>query len=173
MTRVFRGCPGAEAPKGWIHDSVPTAFLDRDGVLNVDHGFVSEITNFEWMTGAEAAVKYLKNSGFRVVVATNQSGIGRGLYTEDQFLDLSKWMLDQCEIDAICYCPHSPETNCPARKPGTAMFDSVQLHLGLDRIRSFFVGDKDSDMMAAERFGINGHKFTSGDLFLFISQLDL
>jgi len=173
MTRIFRGCPGTEAPTGWDREPKPTAFLDRDGVLNVDHGYVSEIENFEWINGAITAMENLKAAGFRVVVATNQSGIGRGLYTEDQFLRLSHWMLSQSVIDAICYCPHAPEADCPARKPGTSMFETVDLHLGVDRNRSFFVGDKDSDMVAADRFGIKGYRFSSGNLDEFLADIAL
>lgn len=150
---------------------MPTAFLDRDGVLNTDHGYVSELKDFEWVSGAQTAITNLKAQGYRVVVATNQSGVGRGLYSEDQFLALSQWMLDHSSIDAFCYCPHAPEVHCPARKPGIAMFETVDLHLGVERSKSFFVGDKDSDMLAAERFGIKGHRFESGDLAEFIARI--
>ena len=170
MTRVFRGCPDTAAPEGWIFEPRPTAFLDRDGVLNKDHGYVCRRADFEWIDGAVRAVSALKSLGYRVVVATNQSGIGRGLYSEDQFLDLCDMMLAETEIDCFCYCPDAPEANCPARKPGMAMFEKVSQFLGVEPQLSFFIGDKPSDMAAAEKFGIQGHLFSGGDLDQFLSE---
>ena len=168
MNRILRGCPGTHVNATWNRETGRIAFLDRDGVLNVDHGYVCRIEDFEWMPGAIDSIAFLRTQGYRIVVATNQSGIGRGLYSEEQFLELSKWMLDQVEIDAICYCPHAPEANCPARKPGTLMFEVIQEHMGLDKEQSFCVGDKDADMLAAARFGIRGFRFEQGNLLDFL-----
>lgn len=159
MALIFRGCPGTDLPAVHRHPEQPIAFLDRDGVINVDHGYVFEQHKFEWMPGAREAVAQLKEQGVRVVVLTNQSGIGRGYYSEPEFLALTDWMVTQVSFDAVCYCPHAPEENCPARKPGTAMFEAVQTVLGFDRGRSVFLGDKDSDMEAAVAYGVHGIKF--------------
>ena len=104
------------------------------------------------------------------MVVTNQSGIGRGLYKEEDFLELSEWLLDQAPLTAITYCPHAPEADCPARKPGIMMLERVDEVLGVDREQSFLVGDKASDMAAAFRFGVRGLLFTGGNLRSFLSQ---
>jgi len=142
--------------------------LDRDGVINVDKGYVCQVKDFEWVPGALDALAALRADGYRIVVATNQSGIGRGLYERRQFLELTSWMLEQASFDAVVYCPHAPEDCCPARKPGTAMFEVVDRYFGVDKEHSFFVGDKDTDMKAAEAFGIRGELFKGGNLNEFL-----
>lgn len=170
---VLRGCPGSEPPPSAVHEPVPTAFLDRDGVLNVDRGYVCNVSEFEWVPGALEAVKRLHSAGYRVVVATNQSGVGRGLYTEDQFLSLTNWMLERAPFDAVVYCPHAPEAGCPARKPGTAMLEAVDRYLGVDKDNSFFVGDKSTDIEAGEAFGIRGLLFDGQNLDEFLRKTAL
>lgn len=165
---IFRGCPDNNEPVGIQHSICKTAFLDRDGVLNVDQGYVNRIEDFKWIDGAIESIELLKTSGFRVVVVTNQSGIGRGLYTEDDFLQLTTWMLEQTRIDAVIYCPHAPEANCPARKPCPGMLQFVDEHYGVDMNQSFLIGDKPTDLLAAESFGILGMRFSSGNLQEFI-----
>lgn len=159
MSLIFRGCPDTELPVAHRHPEAPIAFLDRDGVINIDHGYVSAQAQFEWMPGIREVIATLKEQGLRVVVLTNQSGIGRGYYTEPEFLSLTEWMLTQVQIDAVCYCPHAPEAHCPARKPGTAMFEAVQNVLGFDAARSVFLGDKESDTAAAQAYGVHGLRF--------------
>lgn len=93
--------------------SVPAIFLDRDGTINVDHGYVHEIDNFEFIDGVIDAMRELKKMGFALVVVTNQSGIARGKFTEAQFETLTEWMdwslADRdVDLDGIYYCPHHP-----------------------------------------------------------------
>lgn len=142
--------------------------MDRDGVLNIDHGYVSRRQDFEWVAGAEDSIRRLGAAGYRTVVVTNQSGIGRGLYTLQDFLSVSEWMLTVAPIDAITYCPHKPDDECPARKPGTGMFDRVELVMGVRRAESFLVGDKLTDLQAAVQFGVQAWHFTGGDLGEFL-----
>lgn len=94
--------------------SVPAIFLDRDGTINVDHGYVHEIDNFEFIDGVIDAMRELKKMGFALVVVTNQSGIARGKFTEAQFETLTEWMdwslADRdVDLDGIYYCPHHPQ----------------------------------------------------------------
>ncbi len=159
--RIRRGCPGQDGPPLAPRDAPrrPAAFLDRDGVLNVEYGYVHLRENFEWTPGALQALRALKEAGYWVVVVTNQSGIGRGLYTEEEFLALTEWMLGETDragarIDAVYYCPHHPDEQCPARKPSTGMLERATRDLPIDLKRSFLVGDRPSDAEAAERFGV-------------------
>ncbi len=158
------------------------AFLDRDGVLNVDHDYVFRSDEFDWIEGAKEAIVWLNQNGYKVVVATNQSGIGRGLYTTDDFEALSNFMRSELaevggRIDAIYVCPHHPlaalppfNMDCECRKPKPGMLLKGLLELDGDPDRSFFVGDKQTDMQAAEAAGIRGFLFTGGNLLEFLQN---
>lgn len=160
----------AQIPEGHNLPAAPTAFLDRDGVINIDRGYVSRREDFEWVTGIKQAIARLRELGYRIVIVTNQSGVGRGYYTESDFLKLMEWVLSEIEVDATFYCACSPESNCPWRKPETGMLEAAnQIHT-VDKPRSFLIGDKDSDMEAAERFGIKSLRFDGGDIAKFIAE---
>lgn len=142
--------------------SVPAIFLDRDGTLNVDHGYVHEIDRFEFIDGAIDAMRELKEMGFALVLVTNQSGIARGIFTEAQFEQLTEWMdwslADRgVDLDGIYYCPHHPEgqveafrQTCDCRKPQPGMLISARDFLHIDMAASYMVGDKLEDMLAAK-----------------------
>ncbi|WP_070968565.1 D-glycero-beta-D-manno-heptose 1,7-bisphosphate 7-phosphatase [Vibrio sonorensis] len=141
-------------------------FLDRDGVINVDHGYVHDEHDFEFIEGVFEATKKLKEMGYILVLVTNQSGIARGLFSEDRFLSLTQWMdwnfIDNgVEFDGFYYCPNHPEhgigeykVDCGNRKPQPGMFISARDHLKIDMANSVMVGDKAEDMMAAEAAGV-------------------
>jgi D-glycero-D-manno-heptose 1,7-bisphosphate phosphatase len=149
----------------------PVAFLDRDGVLNVDSGYVHRPDELEWIDDAPAAVRLLNEAGFVVVVVTNQSGVARGIYDEAMVRRLHEHMQRVlaergARIDAFYYCPHHPDgkvaqyaLRCNCRKPGTGMLDQAAKDWPVDRARSFLIGDKDVDMQAADTFGIKGVMF--------------
>lgn len=149
----------------------PVAFLDRDGVLNVDSGYVHRPDELEWIDDAPAAVRLLNEAGFVVVVVTNQSGVARGIYDEATVRRLHEHMQRVlaergARIDAFYYCPHHPDgkvaqyaLRCNCRKPGTGMLDQAAKDWPVDRARSFLIGDKDVDMQAADTFGIKGVMF--------------
>jgi D-glycero-D-manno-heptose 1,7-bisphosphate phosphatase len=151
--------------------ALPVAFLDRDGVLNVDSGYVHRPDQLEWVDGAPAAVRLLNEAGFVVVVVTNQSGVARGIYDEATVRRLHEHMQRVlaergARIDAFYYCPHHPDgkvaqyaLRCNCRKPGTGMLDQAAKDWPVDRARSFLIGDKDVDMQAASAFGIKGVMF--------------
>jgi D-glycero-D-manno-heptose 1,7-bisphosphate phosphatase len=182
--RIRLGCP--EAPRLTRPDGEPVrpiAFLDRDGVVNADKGYVHSIDEFVWMPGALAAIKFLNDRGFVVGVVTNQSGIGRGYYEEEAFLELTEWMLREVDksggyVDVVYYCPHHPESAdprylsaCRARKPGPGMLERADEEFAMDRRRSFLVGNRESDMGAARAFGIPGHLYEDGDLEKFVRAI--
>lgn len=134
-------------------------FLDRDGTLNVDHGYVHQIDDFQFIEGSIEALQELKNMGYLLVLVTNQSGIAHGYFSEDQFLSLTEWMdwslADRgVDLDGIYYCPHHPEgqgefkQDCDCRKPKAGMLLQAIKELNIDPERSFMVGDKIEDLQA-------------------------
>ncbi|KAB7682909.1 D-glycero-beta-D-manno-heptose 1,7-bisphosphate 7-phosphatase [Plesiomonas shigelloides] len=141
-------------------------FLDRDGTLNVDHGYVYESDNFDFIDGAIDACRELKAMGLALVLVTNQSGIARGLFSEDQFMHLTEWMdwslADRgVDLDGIYYCPHHAEAgigeykaDCDCRKPKPGMLLEAKQFLDLDMAASVMVGDKKEDMQAAQAAGV-------------------
>ncbi len=149
-------------------NTLAAIFLDRDGTINVDHGYVHQIDDFQFIDGSIEAMQRLKQQGFSLVVVTNQSGIARGRFTEAQFMALTEWMdwslADRgVELDGIYYCPHHPEgqiselaITCDCRKPQPGMFFSAQQQLGIDLSASWMVGDRLEDMQSARAAGI-GH----------------
>ncbi|OCH17243.1 D-glycero-beta-D-manno-heptose-1,7-bisphosphate 7-phosphatase [Aliivibrio sp. 1S165] len=146
--------------------SKPAVFLDRDGVINVDRGYVHKRDDFEYIDGVFNAVKKCKDMGYLLVLVTNQSGIARGMFTEEQFETLTEWMdwnfaENDIDFDGIYYCPHHPEATverykeeCDCRKPNPGMFMSAQTFLDIDMENSVMIGDKKEDMMAAQAAGV-------------------
>lgn len=144
----------------------PALFLDRDGVINVDHGYVHRPEEFEFVEGIFELVATANGAGYLVVVVTNQAGIGRGYYGETQFHALTDWMKIKFSehggiIDAVYFCPYHPEHGIGAyrresefRKPAPGMLLQAQSELGIDLERSIFIGDKLSDMAAGRAAGV-------------------
>jgi len=134
-------------------------FFDRDGVINVDRGYVSVASEFAFMEGVFLTIRDLVRKGFFIVIVTNQSGIGRGYYSEADFRKLNGWMLNQfsengISIGGVYYCPHAPEAGCSCRKPSPGMFlQAIQEH-DIDPSCSWMLGDKDDDMIAARAAGV-------------------
>ncbi len=134
-------------------------FFDRDGVINVDHGYVSKKNDFAFVDDIFSVMRTLAKKGYALIIVTNQSGIGRGYYTGDDFQVLTSWMLSRfaeegVEIAGVYHCPHSPEADCACRKPAPGMFFQAIREHSIDPEASWMVGDKSSDMEAAEAAGI-------------------
>lgn len=141
-------------------------FLDRDGVINVDTGYVHRPEQVQFVDGIFDVIAAANRAGFRVIVATNQSGIGRGLYTEEQFHALSKWMIEQCAeqgalIDRFYFCPFHPDHGVgryrrasACRKPEPGMLLQAQREHDIDLSRSVLVGDRPTDIEAGLRAGV-------------------
>ncbi|HBO37114.1 MAG TPA: D-glycero-beta-D-manno-heptose-1,7-bisphosphate 7-phosphatase [Pasteurellaceae bacterium] len=134
-------------------------FLDRDGTLNIDHGYVHEIDDFQFIDGSIEALKKLKEMDYLLVLVTNQSGIARGYFSEKQFLALTEWMdwslADRgIDLDGIYYCPHHVDglgeykQDCDCRKPKSGMLLKAIKELNIDPTQSFMVGDKIEDLQA-------------------------
>jgi D-glycero-D-manno-heptose 1,7-bisphosphate phosphatase len=161
----------------------PALFLDRDGVLNEDHGYVSRWEDFRWIEGARETVAAFNRAGWLVIVVTNQSGVGRGFYTEDAMHALHARMAQDLaaaggHIDAFYYAPQHPEApldayrhpNPPDRKPNPGMILRALAEWPIDREASLLIGDKPSDLEAALRAGIRGVLFEGGNLLQFLKD---
>lgn len=167
------------------HRRRAAAFLDRDGVLNVDHGYVHASHQIEWIAGARQAVKALNDAGYYVFVITNQAGVARGLYDEAAVENLHAWMAAELAeigayIDDWRYCPFHPQASVSAyrrshdwRKPNPGMIADIFAHWPIERPGSFLIGDKDTDIAAARAAGIAGHLFEGGNLLEFLRKLGL
>lgn len=160
----------------------PAIFFDRDGTLNINHGYVHTPEKFEWTPKAPEAIRWANQQGYWVFVVTNQAGIARGYYTGMQFLEFTQWIDQQlvaenAYIDHTFYCPHHPEGTvepynvvCECRKPKTGMLKQAVERFEVDLGRSLMVGDKDLDVQAAENFGIPGFKYEQGSLLDLIKR---
>jgi len=161
----------------------PALLLDRDGVLNHDHGYVGSRERFDWTDGALEAVRLATSRGWHVFVVTNQSGVARGLYDEAAVHDLLGWMRGEAlaaggTIDDYRYCPFHPEGTVAEyrrasdwRKPGPGMINDLVEAWQLDRARCLMIGDQESDMQAAAAAGIAARRFTGGNLAAFVAPL--
>jgi D,D-heptose 1,7-bisphosphate phosphatase len=153
-------------------------FLDRDGVLNEDYGYVHTIDKFVWLPGAIKAIKHINDHGYLAILITNQSGIGRGYYPEETFWELTNWMQEQlneqgAHLDGIYFCPHHPESAkgaflkaCDCRKPEPGMIKKAAIDWKIDLANSIVIGDKESDLEAGRRAGV-GKICSANDLNLY------
>ena len=145
-------------------------FLDRDGTINVEKNYLFRIEDFEYLLGAKEGMKMLQDNGYKLIVITNQSGIARGYYTEDDYQRLNEWMIKDLldsgiRIFGAYYCPHHPEAKiekyrceCMCRKPGIALFEKAIAEHDIDIQGSFAIGDKKRDLLICKKYhGINGY----------------
>jgi histidinol-phosphate phosphatase family protein len=141
----------------------PALFLDRDGTINVDTIHVSRADNVRLIPGAAAAIARVNAAGIPVIVVSNQSGIGRGLFTVDEYEQV-RARIDEllaaagAQVLTTYYCPHSPEVApaCECRKPGPALYRQAAAEHGLDLAKSWYVGDRLRDIQPAKTFGGHG-----------------
>ncbi|OAN57558.1 D-glycero-alpha-D-manno-heptose-1,7-bisphosphate 7-phosphatase [Sphingomonas sp. TDK1] len=157
-------------------------FFDRDGVLIVDTGYLSEPKNMLWVNGAQRALARLAACGYRLFVVTNQSGVARGYFEEAAVWRIHAAMQAalpaDAQIDDFAYCPHHPHgsvpqyaTACDCRKPAPGMLNRLIARHRIDRAGSFLIGDRASDLTAATRAGIAGFLFAGDDLDCFVARL--
>ena len=138
---------------------IRAVFLDRDGVINKDIGYLHEPEKFELLPKATEGLKLMQEVGYRLVVITNQPGIGLGYYTKEDFFKVNKEMLKQLSshnilIDKIYFCPHSKSEKCSCRKPSIGLIERSREELNLDLKKSFVIGDKSSDILAGKKAGM-------------------
>lgn len=159
--------------------------LDRDGVINKEVGYLHTIDEFDFVDGVFETCVSFQNDGYRIVIVTNQAGIGRGYYSEEQYQRLTDWMISQFAlngvvINAVFHCPHHPihglgdyKKECDCRKPKPGLITKAGKELELELVDSIMVGDKSSDLIAAEQAGVgtlvlvkSGHAITDADISL-------
>ena len=157
----------------------PALFLDRDGVINVDRNYIYRVEDFEWIEGAADVIKAFNDKGWWVFVVTNQSGIARGYYTEEQMQTLHDWLVGElgkrgATIDRIYHCPYHEEGSIPRytkdsydRKPKPGMLIRAMTDFPVIKERSFLIGDKQADLEAAKAAGVRGFMFSGGNLSQF------
>src|SRR5215472_5169182 len=166
----------ATAPSNLVELRRPAVFLDRDGTLNHDTGYVHRIADFRWLPGAVDAVRRLNDAGCYVFVVTNQSGVARGIYDATEVDDLHRWMnedlrLAGAHIDDMRYCPHHPQASvaayraaCSCRKPADGMLLDLMNCWPVIREASIMIGDKASDAAAGRAAGIASAVVPAGGL---------
>jgi D,D-heptose 1,7-bisphosphate phosphatase len=134
-------------------------FIDRDGTINVDVHYLDNPDNFRMYPGVGEGVKELQDNEFKIIVITNQSGIGRGYFTEKQLFRIHERMKQEFQkfgvsLDGIYYCPHHPEDHCNCRKPKTGLFEKAIPAHSIDVKKSYMIGDKILDVEAGKRIGV-------------------
>lgn len=149
----------------------PAIFLDRDGTLIEDVGYLSRIEQIKLLPGAAQAVRQFNQSGRRVILVTNQSGVARGLFPESRIHEVHahlQMLLHQqsARIDACYYCPHGPDDACCCRKPKPGMLFRAAREQGIDLARSWMIGDKPSDVEAGQAAGCKAILFQSWQAIL-------
>jgi D-glycero-D-manno-heptose 1,7-bisphosphate phosphatase len=161
----------------------PAVFLDRDGTLNQDTGYVHRIADFRWLPGAVNAIRRLNDAGYFVFVVTNQSGVARGLFDEAAVNDLHRWMNEElrgagAHIDDMRYCPHHPEASiaayrvtCSCRKPAAGMLLDLMNCWPVILETSIMVGDKATDAAAGRAAGIASAIVPAGTLESYVERL--
>ena len=142
-----------------MSDSLKPIVLDRDGVINEDlWSYVTKIEDFKPIKDSFLAIKKLTDAGFNIVIATNQACISKNIINEEQLQAVHDHMSLLAEkaggkIDYIAFCPHAPKDKCSCRKPETGLLDEIEERLGCSLKNSFFVGDKESDLLCAINHG--------------------
>lgn len=151
-------------------------FFDRDGTLNVEVGYLYEFEKFKWIDGAIDAVKYCNDNDYLAIVVTNQSGIARGYYTENDVIELHHKINEElnkagAHIDDFFYCPHHPEgivdnysVDCECRKPKPGLIEDACRKYDIDKSKSLMIGDMPRDVECGENAGVSSVLFSGGSL---------
>ena len=139
--------------------ALKTIFLDRDGVINKEKNYLSQVDDFEFIDGVFEACLFFQNLNFKIIIISNQSGIARGFFSETDYHILTDWLMQQFQAKGVSildtyYCPHGPDSNCNCRKPKPGMILEAANKYSIDLSNSWMIGDKESDITAAKLAGI-------------------
>ena len=151
-----------------MNSKTKAVFLDRDGVINHDKTYVYKKEDFEFCDGVFEVLRYLQDKGYILIVVTNQSGIGRGYYKEEDFQKLTEFMLEELkkegiEIKKVYHCPHLPESGCECRKPSPKMLLDAKKEFDIDMQNSIMIGDKKSDIQVGKNAKVGKTVFIGKD----------
>lgn len=133
-------------------------FIDRDGTINVNFGYINNPDDFKMYPGVKDGIKLLKDNGFKIIIITNQSGIARGYFSEETLEKIHEKMKSELSkegamIDAIYFCPHHPDEKCNCRKPKPGMLEKAIKDFNIDIEKSFIIGDRMLDVEAGHKIG--------------------
>ncbi|MCM1120945.1 MAG: HAD family hydrolase [Eubacterium sp.] len=147
----------------------PAVFLDRDGVLTEERGYISSTDELHIFPYVTECIRQIHKKGYYAIVVTNQSGVARGFFTEETLQKMNEYLMQQTHVDAVYYCPHHPEgvvekyrIVCDCRKPQTGMFQNACKEFDIDVANSYMVGDRASDVIAGKNEGLRTVILESG-----------
>lgn len=147
----------------------PAVFLDRDGVLTEERSYVRSVEELHIFSYAAACIAKIREKGYYSIVITNQSGIARGLFSEDALWDMNRYLIEKTGVDAVYYCPHHPEGKveqyrrvCDCRKPEIGLLEQACKDFNIALEKSYMVGDRASDILMGQRAGIKTILLESG-----------
>lgn len=147
----------------------PAIFLDRDGVLTKEKSYICTVEELEIFPYAAGCIQRIKDKGYYAIVITNQSGIARGLFSEEELWKMNRYLQRETGVDAVYYCPHHPEGSidqykkiCKCRKPETGLIEKACHDFNIDMDHSYMIGDRSSDIIAGQRAGIKTVLLESG-----------
>lgn len=158
-------------------------FLDRDGTINVEKNYLYQIEEFEFLPGVIEALQKFQELGYLLIIVTNQSGIARGYYAEEEFQKLNMWMLDTLkkygiDITKVYYCPHLPDAQieqyrkiCDCRKPALGMYEQAIAEYEINLSQSYAIGDKLRDLEICKRTECRGYLVGFGEDIDVISNI--
>ena len=152
-----------------ITEQKPAVFLDRDGVLSVEKSYVCTLDDLEIFPYVRECVRKIKEKGYYVIVVTNQSGVARGLFSEEVLQEMNSYLIEETGVDAVYYCPHYPNgklekyrKECNCRKPKTGMVEKACQEFQIDVKKSYMVGDRASDILLGQNAGLTTVLVESG-----------
>lgn len=161
-------------------------FIDRDGVINKEVSYLSRVADFEFIPNAVEALRILSNAGYKLIIVTNQSGVARGFFSEEQLSEIHEYMINELKkskirIDKIYVCMHHPNDKCDCRKPEIGLLKEAEKEFNIDLKKSFFIGDKTIDIETGKKAGCKtilvktgyGGKDKEYDVFPDYSAVDL
>lgn len=147
----------------------PAIFLDRDGVLSEEKSYVCTLEDFTIFSYTKECIKKIKEKGYLTIVITNQSGVARGLFSEEVLQEMNSYLIKETDVDAVYYCPHHPQgkiekyrKECNCRKPRTGMIEQACKDFSIDMERSYIVGDRASDILLGQNAGLTTVLVESG-----------